>query len=206
LFIIEYAVDFDTMLDLSRLGHELRTRRRALRIPSAELARRIGVSPTYIWLIEQAKPRQGGEPSRPSEDLLSRWMAALGMTESDAQRIRELAGYFGPAVLSQQNSAPDESSYTTMYSDKTIRHALARDDVGQELGQGSRYSSDQRVASQVALRQWAGAKEIDDADETILLRVQEVIQRAARNGRGEEVNALLNSFLSWLEFHAGRGW
>jgi transcriptional regulator with XRE-family HTH domain len=151
------------MLDLPIVGEELRSRRRALRIPSAELARKIGVSPTYIWLIEQSKPRKGGEPSRPSEDLLRRWMAALGMTESEAQRIRELAGYFGPAPTSQPNSAPDESSYATMYPDKPIRHALSRDDAGQELGQGSRSSSEQRIASQVALRRWAREQETDAA-------------------------------------------
>jgi predicted transcriptional regulator len=47
---VDCPVDCETMLDLSTLGRELRTRRRALRIPSAELARKIGVSQTYVWL------------------------------------------------------------------------------------------------------------------------------------------------------------
>jgi hypothetical protein len=34
--------------------------------------------------------------------------------------------------------------------------------------------------------------------------VRDVLQRAEQNGRSEEVRVLLNSFLSWLEFHAAR--
>jgi transcriptional regulator with XRE-family HTH domain len=188
------------MLDLSRLGHELRTRRRALRIPSAELARRIGVSPTYIWLIEQSKPRKSGEPSRPSEDLLRRWMTALGMDASESQRIGELAGYFGSDVVSPHNFAPGESALTTVYSAKTFRNGPLRDESGQELGQRSRSSTENRAANLDAMRQWAGEEEIDAADSAILQRVQDVLQLAVRNGRGAEVDALLDSFLSWLEF------
>src|SRR5579859_6497895 len=101
------------MLDLPALGVELRRRRRALRIPSAEFARRIGVSQTYVWLIEAAKPRSSGEPSRPSEDLLQRWTAALGMSESESRRIRELAGYFDVPVgepRSSRSTAPSIAS------------------------------------------------------------------------------------------------
>jgi transcriptional regulator with XRE-family HTH domain len=198
-------VDSDHMLDLPRLGHELRIRRRALRIPSAELARRIGVSPTYIWLIEQSKPRKGGEPSRPSEDLLRRWMTALGMDASESQRIGELAGYFGPDHSSPHNFAPGESALTTMYSAKTYRDGPSRDDTGQESGRPSRSSREKRAANQAAMRQWAGEEEIDAADLTILQRVQVVLQQSVRNGCSHEVNALLDSFLSWLEFRIDAG-
>src|SRR5947209_1544779 len=88
------------MSDLVALGAELRRRRKAQGLSSAELARRIGVSPTYVWLIEGAKPRpSSGEPSRPSEDVLHRWAAALDTAEYEQERIRELAGYSGPARL-----------------------------------------------------------------------------------------------------------
>src|SRR5437660_739705 len=104
------------MLDLPTLGRELRSIRRGLRIPSAELARRIGVSPTYVWLIEQAKPRTSGEPSRPSEDLLRRWTAALGMNADDAQRIRERAGYFGSDFTFERHASLAASPRSSLYT------------------------------------------------------------------------------------------
>jgi transcriptional regulator with XRE-family HTH domain len=189
------------MLDLSRLGHELRTRRRALRIPSAELARRIGVSPTYVWLIEQSKPRQSGEPSRPSEDLLRRWMAALGMDASDARRIRELAGYFGPDFPYERDATPGPSPRTSLRSTTETHPALTQDDVGRELGEGGKPRNYGRAAHKAALDRWAGTVEDDTA---IAERVWVVLQRADRNGRAAETRTLLNSFLAWLEFHAGQ--
>src|ERR1700674_5788658 len=86
------------MIDLERLGRELESRRKENRIGRAELARGIGVSQTYIWLIEHARPRSSGEPSRPSEDVLHAWTMALGMTDEESRHMRELAGYFGQRV------------------------------------------------------------------------------------------------------------
>jgi transcriptional regulator with XRE-family HTH domain len=122
------------MPDLSRLGHELRTRRRALRIPSAELARRIGVSPTYVWLIEQSKPRKSGEPSRPREDLLRRWMAALGMDASEAQQIREFAGYFGPDFPNERDLMQGLSPRMSLRSISESGPALTQDDMARQTG------------------------------------------------------------------------
>jgi hypothetical protein len=106
--------------------------------------------------------------------------------------------------VSPHNFAPGESALTTVYSAKTFRNGPLRDESGQELGQRSRSSSENRAANLEAMRQWAGEEEIDAADSAILQRVQDVLQLAVRNGRGEEVDALLDSFLSWLEFHASR--
>jgi transcriptional regulator with XRE-family HTH domain len=192
------------MLDLTRLGHELRTRRRALRIPSAELARRIGVSPTYVWLIEQSKPRKSGEPSRPSEDLLRRWMAALGMDTSEAQRIRELAGYFVADFPNERDLMQELSPRTSLRSRSEPGPAVTQDDVAGELGQGSEPRSYGRAAHKAALDRWAGTVEHEMGDTAIAERVRAVLLQADRNGRAAETRALLNSFLAWLEFHAGQ--
>src|SRR5450759_3624191 len=126
---VDCSVDCETMLDLSTLGRELRTRRRALRIPSAELARKIGVSQTYVWLIEQSKPRKSGEPSRPSEDLLMRWTAALGMSASEALQIRELAGYFGPDFPNERDLTQGLSPRTSLRSTSESGSAKTQDDA-----------------------------------------------------------------------------
>lgn len=80
-------------MDLRRLGSVLREQREAVGIPAAEIARRVGVSPTYVWMVEQARPRKGGEPSRPSEPVLERWTRALGMDQRYARQVLLLAGY-----------------------------------------------------------------------------------------------------------------
>jgi transcriptional regulator with XRE-family HTH domain len=185
------------MLDLSRLGRELRAQRRSLRIPSAELARRIGVSPTYIWLIEHAKPRTNGEPSRPSEHLLRRWTAAIGMSAVEAQEIRELAGYFGPDVWNEQPNAPN-SSDRSLFAEK---YDFARNDEALQAAQDSQSGSHARAANLWALRRWAGAGGADTMDEAFIERLQNVLEIADRNGRSDEVRALVHSFLSWLQFY-----
>jgi transcriptional regulator with XRE-family HTH domain len=204
VFTFAPGIDCEHMLDLAALGQELRSRRRALRIPSAELARRIGVSPTYIWLIEQAKPRQGGEPSRPSEDLLQRWTAALGMSRSDVQRIRELAGYLGSRFTSERDSNSPSIARTSMRSASTADRTPAPEDVENDFRQTSQGRNYSNAANMAALHQWAGTERAIDEDETFVGQVRDVLQRAEQNGRSEEVRVLLNSFLSWLEFHAAR--
>jgi transcriptional regulator with XRE-family HTH domain len=192
------------MLDLPTLGRELRSRRRALRIPSAELARRIGVSPTYIWLIEHAKPRSNGEPSRPSDDLLRRWTSAIGLSASEAQQIRELAGYFGPDFPYERDLTQGLSPRTSLRSTSETHPALTQDDGGWELGKGGKPRSYGRGAHKAALDRWAGTAEDEIDDMTIAERVRAVLLQADRHGRAAEARALLNSFLSWLEFHAGQ--
>jgi transcriptional regulator with XRE-family HTH domain len=201
---LDCSVDCETMLDLSTLGRELRTRRRALRIPSAELARRIGVSPTYVWLIEQSKPRKSGEPSRPSEDLLRRWMAALGMDASEAQQIREFAGYFGPDFPNERDITQGQSPRTSLRSPSESGPALTPDDVARELGQGGDPRRYGRAAHKAAIDRWAGTIEDEMGDTAIAQRLQAVLLQADRNGQAAETRALLNSFLAWLEFHVGQ--
>src|SRR5579872_2850279 len=162
------------MLDLPTLGVELRRRRRALRIPSAEFARRIGVSQTYVWLIEAAKPRSSGEPSRPSEDLLQRWTAALGMSESESRRIRELAGYFDVPVGEPRYS---RSGSPTM--------AASPGSVSEYSAQGAETASDRPPAMaaphRLALRRWARAADPEREEVAIIDRIHEILRVAHSN-------------------------
>ena len=190
------------MIDLERLGQELRGRRRALRIPSAELARRIGVSPTYVWLIEQAKPRPRGEPSRPSEELLGRWTVALGMDDTEARHIRELAGYFGPArpvsVPSQAQQFAPASATSVPRDDRLLdTDPSSPPQVGMARSQVSRLFEPQMEA----LRRWSGAERNEDPERLLVDRMRDVLHQAQRVGRGDEAVSLLDSFLRWLAVH-----
>ncbi|HZU14496.1 MAG TPA: helix-turn-helix transcriptional regulator [Chloroflexota bacterium] len=80
-------------MDLEELGRLLRGRREALDLTRDELARRVGVTPTYIFMIESARPRSGGSPSRPKRETLKRWLDALGLDRDEANRALDLAGY-----------------------------------------------------------------------------------------------------------------
>jgi transcriptional regulator with XRE-family HTH domain len=185
------------MLDLPMLGVELRRRRRALRIPSAEFARRIGVSQTYVWLIEAAKPRSSGEPSRPSEDLLQRWTSALGMNETESRRIRELAGYFDVAAVDERRYTrsippPMASSPRSVNEFNTVES-----DTVDEL------PSSGTAPHMVALRRWARAADPDGGEVAIIDRIHEILAVAGSNQRTDEATYLLDSFLQWLAFHIG---
>lgn len=184
------------MLDLPALGVELRRRRRALRIPSAEFARRIGVSQTYVWLIEAAKPRSSGEPSRPSEDLLQRWTAALGMSESESRRIRELAGYFDVPVGEPRYA---RSSSPTMASSSGSVNAYS----AQGAETASERPSSVAASHRLALRRWARAADPEGEEVAIIDRIHEILRVAQSNHRADEATYLLDSFLRWLEFHVG---
>ena len=80
-------------MDLVELGRLLHERREALGIPRAVVARRIGVTPSYVWMVEQAKKRKTGQPSQPSKDLLIQWAKALGWDEPYTRQLLVLAGH-----------------------------------------------------------------------------------------------------------------
>ncbi len=184
------------MLDLPTLGVELRRRRRALRIPSAEFARRIGVSQTYVWLIEAAKPRSSGEPSRPSEDLLQRWTAALGMNEAESRRIRELAGYFDVPVGEPRYARSSSPPMTSSPGSVNEYSAEGPDTASERL-------SSMAAPHLPALRRWARAADPDGGEVAIIDRIHEILRMAGSNQRTDEATYLLDSFLRRLEFHIG---
>jgi len=93
-------------MDLAELGKVLLERRESLGIPRAEIARRIGVTAGYVWMIERAKPRQRGMPSQPSEEVLKRWAKALGWDEPYVKQLLSLAGQIGPESSDSTRSSP----------------------------------------------------------------------------------------------------
>jgi transcriptional regulator with XRE-family HTH domain len=77
--------------DLRRVGALLRQRREALGLRKSDLARRVGISPAYVTLIEDAIPRSRGNPTQPRYDVLVTWTRALGMDEEMTEEILALA-------------------------------------------------------------------------------------------------------------------
>jgi transcriptional regulator with XRE-family HTH domain len=110
--------------DLRALGRALRERRKAVGTPRAEFARRLGVSPTYVWMVEQTKPRASGAPSRPSRSLLHRWSETLLMSDQDRGYLLTLAGY-----AREEDAASQEHSRKRALSDasRAGAHSLPRD-------------------------------------------------------------------------------
>ncbi len=80
-------------MDLAQLGKSLRERREALGIPRAVVGRRVSVSHSYVWLVEQAVVRKGTRPLRPSREVLERWVSVLGWGDKYLDKVLELAGY-----------------------------------------------------------------------------------------------------------------
>lgn len=80
-------------MDLDKLGELLRERRESLGIPRAKLARRVGISPSYMWTVEQAAKRKGGQPSQPTQPILEEWAAQLGLGISQTRELLRLAGH-----------------------------------------------------------------------------------------------------------------
>jgi transcriptional regulator with XRE-family HTH domain len=189
------------MIDLPTLGRELRQRRRALRMPSAEFARRIGVSQTYVWLIEAAKPRPSGEPSRPSEDLLQRWTEALGMTESEARHIHELAGYFDSDALRAYRDSRPSKQHVVRSSSPPLYSRSENAFIGDEDTLDPTEERPNPIPPLVALQRWAGAEHISADEEMLAHRIHIILQQADRTGRSAETAYLLDSLLRWMEFH-----
>jgi transcriptional regulator with XRE-family HTH domain len=83
----------DGEMNLEELGATLRSRREALGLTREALARRMALSPAYIWMIESATPRSGGHSSRPRRATLARWIEALEMDERAVSDVLRWAGY-----------------------------------------------------------------------------------------------------------------
>jgi transcriptional regulator with XRE-family HTH domain len=83
----------DPPYNLEELGEVLRRRRESLDLTREELSRRIDMTPMYIYLVEAAKPRRSGKPSQPKRKTLKQWTEALGMSDDDASRVLQLAGF-----------------------------------------------------------------------------------------------------------------
>ena len=95
-------------MDMEELGQVLLERREALGISRAEIARRIGVSPSYVWLVEEAKPRKSGNPSQPSKEVLESWAKVLGWDAPYTRQLLVLSGHIpsAPSATTRPHRLP----------------------------------------------------------------------------------------------------
>jgi len=84
-------------MDLQQFGALMEAQREQIGKTRAELARELGVSANYLWMIERAKPRRSGAPSQPSRRLVERWATILWEGDENLPDIvvgaAVLAGY-----------------------------------------------------------------------------------------------------------------
>lgn len=155
-------------MDLEKLGATMQERRTALGIPRAVVARRIGVSPSYLWMLEEAKPRASGEPSRPSRALLQSWGHALGLDEEGTVYVMSLADYEAQDHGEGQARTPNEDQRRLRAERQNFLHqprgivaarlttALAR--TLQDAATLDDDSWDEVVASAGSMIEWLGFK------------------------------------------------
>lgn len=161
---------------MQTLGQVLRERREAIGLSRSAVARRVEVSDSYISMVERAIPQRGGRPSQPSVDVLSRWFAALGWGQASAEDRR----YIDRLLALAGHAGPDEQP-----------------DLGLPFGGASalHYPQPRRLRRQI---------EAEQALEEIGRKLDEVAVRPdVDDERWAEFQALLHSFVEWLDFRLG---
>lgn len=189
LSLVHYTGRELRLLELERLGQELRERRERLRISRAELSRRVGLSPTYTWLIEQASPRDRGRPTRPSEDVLRRWTRALGMEEGETRRTLNLAGYFDDFASLQTTGSDEDTLMSFAPGEETTGELRGIGPVGmpvESFDERSFFRPDGTIRP--------------DIERLFTESLRSLLREARRKGRSDQVLRLLDSYLRWLEF------
>jgi transcriptional regulator with XRE-family HTH domain len=94
-------------MDLAKLGAVLKARREEVGIPKTVLAQRVGITPGYIWMVEEARIRKksgkvAAQPSRPSREVLERWAAVLGLDEDESEELLVLAGHSDGSIVTTE--------------------------------------------------------------------------------------------------------
>jgi Helix-turn-helix domain len=166
-------------VDLETLGAALRERREALGIPRTELARRVGVTPTYVWLVEGARP----------------WARSLGMDDRYTRQALVLAGHLPeadhvetppfvpPPTLVQSSiasSAPQVMARVPIASATAGRFSFSQASV--------RFSQPPDLRSRVLQEQ-----------------LRELLALAESGRKWEETADLVESLLEWLRFRLAQG-
>lgn len=202
--------DRELSMDLTRLGAALRERREALGIPRTEIARRVDVTPTYVWLIETAKTRSGGEPSRPTRSVLERWSVALGMDERYTKQVLALAAYGSEGATSPSHMPMDvESAGEALSSplsepepNPRTEHQGTGDCRNSPVGAGTDTPGSLNFASApITFRQPR------DLQTGVLLdEVRMVLELAQRSDKQwTDTTQLLEGYLDWLHFRLTPG-
>lgn len=167
------------MADLEALGDHLRHRRKMLGMRSRELARKAGVSQSYVWLIESTRSRRPSERRHLSRDVLVRWAAALDVERDELAEWLALADY-DPTLTRDELAmiAGDRGTYASMLPERPVH-----------------YLAEHRL-------------EPDELDTRALRnlqdRVRDTIVRAAMTDRHDEAVRLLESYMDWLAFYLAR--
>jgi transcriptional regulator with XRE-family HTH domain len=88
---------YSEAMDLKKLGEVLSERIERIGISRAELARRVKMSRSTLWIYERGESPATGEPTKPAKDKLERLAAVLTFTPDERQQflamLLELAGY-----------------------------------------------------------------------------------------------------------------
>jgi transcriptional regulator with XRE-family HTH domain len=193
------------MMDLERLGAALRERREALGIPRAAVARRVGVTPTYIWLIEGTRPRKGGKPSRPAQAVLERWTAALGMDERYTRQALVLAGYL-PSPIPPAEPARDTTMPMPAYAPASppAPPAVHRGIMAQAASTfQTRPALDRLESFAAAPIQFEQPRDL--RTEVLVEQLRDVLRLAEGTPRWEDTAQLAESLLEWLRFRVEQG-
>jgi predicted transcriptional regulator len=174
--------------DLKRVGQWLRARRTEQHIARTDLARRVGVSPTYLWMVEEARERASGEASQPSQFLLRQLATELGMTERESHDLLRLAGYTpiedGPVALmaplssDEMRTGPSKLGLQGMLSRQRVLgllDALRQEILGADL-------SDERVLPRFGTDVTVFSPESQLADALHLMDEQRYSQVVVRDG------------------------
>lgn len=188
-------------MDLRRLGAVLRSQREELGMPAAELARRVSVSPTYVWMVENARPRASGEPSRPSRDLLEHWTRELKMDGPSARQVLGLADY-GHERRPSVRSARSYRAAEEPPSGRPMLDALfaAPAPVPAEPGVSPAFIAD---ASAMVHEAPSADLDTDLPADALTGELHALLARAEHEGRLDETVDLLQSFFAFLRHRLG---
>lgn len=188
-------------MDLEALGGVLRERRREAGMSRAELARRIGVTPTYVWLVEGAKPRKHGAPSRPGEAVLGKWVRALNMDADQAARVFALAGYgalFGAAAVAVAGSGAPAAG-----APRVMRMAMmAQPDTGSGTEASPALFASTRMPPAPTAAAFAAESSAEaEAEEALTVELRQLLSLAGpHSGKRQDTLELLRSVFDWLRF------
>ncbi len=95
LFMLEFGRNQGggSMFHPQMFGDRLRNLRLLSGKTARELSSEIGVTATYLWLLEKGWTNPGRKPPQPSIDVVAALIMALDVTEENAKLLLEYAGY-----------------------------------------------------------------------------------------------------------------
>jgi len=102
------------MVDSKGFGHLIRNRRRQLDMTQEQLARRVGISVSYIGLLEVGR-------RHPSESVVSRLANILGFGFSE---LFFLANPRTKILVSEESNSAEPSAWAAFIADEKLRKSL----------------------------------------------------------------------------------